>query len=106
MKNKTETNSELMEITFLRDYPQTKNSKGDINQLERKYALKLIELEYARPTKEEDKIKPIPQKYTEVIFIRPHHRYAYSVGDIGIIRSEEVEDLVSLCYVELIENEN
>lgn len=95
-----------MEITFLLKHPQSGKSPGDFCQMERKYASKLIELGYASPTKEEDKVKPIPQNYTEVIFIKPHHRYAYSVGDIGKIRSEDVEDLVNLCYVELIENEN
>jgi hypothetical protein len=104
MKNSTENNSESMEITFLLNHSQSGNSTGDISQMESKYALKLIQLGFARATTKEDKVKPIPQKYTEVIFIRPHHRYAYSVGDIGKIRSEDVEDLVNLCYVELIEN--
>jgi hypothetical protein len=106
MKNSTENNSELMEITFLLNHPQSGNSPGTFCRMERKYASKLIELGYARPTKEEDKVKPIPQKYTEVIFIKPHHRYAYSAGDIGTIRSEDAEDMENLGYVELIENEN
>lgn len=102
MKNSTENNSERMEVTFLIKHPQSGNSPGDFCQMETKYALKLIELGYARPTTEDDKVKPIEKEFTEVIFLRSHPRYAYSSGDIGTIETKEVEDLVNLGFVELI----
>lgn len=106
MTNTSNDNLELMEITFLKDHPQSGNSPGSISRIDSKFALKLIQLGYARSTTEEDKIKPEPVKYVEVIFLRHHPKYAYFPGDFGTINSEHAEDMVDLGYVELIENKN
>jgi hypothetical protein len=108
MEKPTVNNAELMEITFLQKHIQLEKCPGDILQIEKKYASKLISLGYARTTFEEDRNRPIPppQEYSEVIFLRSHHRYAYSAGDIGQIHSEDVEEMVARQYVELIKNEN
>lgn len=91
-----------MEITFLLANEQYDKKPGDFCQVETKYALKLIEFHFARPTIEEDRIKPIEPTYVEVVFLRSHHRYAYSAGAFGTVDSNAVEDLVNRGYVELI----
>jgi hypothetical protein len=44
-------------------------------------------------------------KTKKIVVIKPHERWAYSVGDVGVVPADKAEKLIKLGYWKEVDNE-